>query len=259
MYIIYIHTNTESNKSYIGLTKTTLEKRWKQHLVKAFTMNSNYHFHNAIRLYGADSWKHGILHSEIETLEEACVLEIQYIKGLNTFEAGYNSTIGGEGTKGLSGELSPHYGKPKSEYVKQCIRERMKSFRQTPQAMAKRVKTRRDNLPKYEFIHSIHGRVLASSVDMYEQFHIHHAQINSVIQGKCLQAKGWQLYTSPDMDLIEQEIPKVFMFTHDEFGLYVGTSIEFAKAFSLDSGNISAIVRGKHKTHKGWKFLGEST
>ncbi len=51
--IIYKHTSKTSGKSYIGLTKGTIEKRLWEHLLKSLK-GKNTHFHNAIRKYGID-------------------------------------------------------------------------------------------------------------------------------------------------------------------------------------------------------------
>jgi len=98
-WLIYRHTSTTSGKSYIGLTKCTMEKRWSQHASDA-KCGSTLYFHNAIRLYGRGDWIHDVLHDNINSLDEATQLEIYYIKKYNTFENGYNLTIGGEGNNG---------------------------------------------------------------------------------------------------------------------------------------------------------------
>lgn len=52
--IIYIHTNTTTNLSYIGQTIQKLESRWKAHLNKALN-GSTTKFHQAIRDYSEDN------------------------------------------------------------------------------------------------------------------------------------------------------------------------------------------------------------
>lgn len=88
--IIYRITNTITTKSYIGQTIQPLKKRWKQHCY-------NYgktHFYNAIKKYGKDCWT-------LETLEEVDDInllndrEIYWISYYDTFNNGYNSTVGG--------------------------------------------------------------------------------------------------------------------------------------------------------------------
>jgi len=97
-WIIYKHTSKKSGKSYIGLTCISMERRWIQHVSESRT-KCKYHFQKAIALYGPENWKHTIIADGIDTLEEANALERYYIKKFDTFENGYNSTMGGDGTR----------------------------------------------------------------------------------------------------------------------------------------------------------------
>lgn len=107
--IIYKITNKVNGKSYIGQTRYTLEFRWRQHLHK----KDNVYFHNAIKKYGAENFS-------LEVLEE-CDLdklnsrEIFYIAKYNTFENGYNLTIGGDGNRRLM--LDDKYEEIKAMYL----------------------------------------------------------------------------------------------------------------------------------------------
>ncbi len=91
--IIYKITNKVNNESYIGQTRYTLEFRWRQHQHK----KDGTKFHNAIQKYGPENFN-------VEILEECDVSkldsrEIFYIAKYNTFNQGYNLTIGGDGRK----------------------------------------------------------------------------------------------------------------------------------------------------------------
>lgn len=107
--IIYKITNKVNGKSYIGQTRYTLEFRWRQHLHK----KDNVYFHNAIKKYGAENFS-------LEVLEE-CDLdklnsrEIFYIAKYNTFENGYNLTLGGDGGRRLI--LDDKYEEIKAMYL----------------------------------------------------------------------------------------------------------------------------------------------
>lgn len=107
--IIYKITNKVNGKSYIGQTRYTLEFRWRQHLHK----KDNVYFHNAIKKYGAENFS-------LEVLEECDVdklnsREIFYIAKYNTFEEGYNLTIGGDGNRRLI--LDDKYDEIKALYL----------------------------------------------------------------------------------------------------------------------------------------------
>jgi group I intron endonuclease len=93
MSIIYCITNKVNGKKYVGQTITTLEKRWKDHLLDS--KHLNYYFYKAIRKYGSDCWELEIL----EETEDLAERERFWIKKLGTFnnsQIGYNCTSGGE-------------------------------------------------------------------------------------------------------------------------------------------------------------------
>lgn len=90
---IYKITNKVNGKSYIGQTRYTVEFRWRQHQHK----KDDTYFHNAIHKYGSANFT-------VETLEECDYKnldsrEIFYIAKYDTFNNGYNLTIGGDGKR----------------------------------------------------------------------------------------------------------------------------------------------------------------
>lgn len=91
--IIYKITNKVNNKSYIGQTRYTIEFRWRQHLHK----KDNTYFHNALHKYGAENFTIDILEEcDVNHLNER---EMFYIAKYDTFNNGYNLTLGGDGNK----------------------------------------------------------------------------------------------------------------------------------------------------------------
>lgn len=106
---IYKITNKVNGKSYIGQTRYTIEFRWRQHQHK----KDKSYFHNAIHKYGVENFI-------VETIEECNVedlnsKEIFYIAKYNTFNDGYNLTIGGDGNRRLL--LDDKYDEIKSLYL----------------------------------------------------------------------------------------------------------------------------------------------
>lgn len=132
-----------SNKSYIGITKRSVEVRWYEHC-KSARLGSSFAVHKAIRKYGADNIK-------IETLVigewsylahlESRAIDIFKTKG----SKGYNLTTGGEGNPGatisdatrLKLSLS-HRGKrkPLSEETKRKISSTNLGQKRTPEQNA---------------------------------------------------------------------------------------------------------------------------
>ncbi len=94
-YCVYIHTNKENGKVYIGQTKfgDDPNKRWRD----GEGYGGCILFENAIKKYGWDSFNHDIIASGL-TMDEANRIEesmIQQFDSTNS-ENGYNIRLGGE-------------------------------------------------------------------------------------------------------------------------------------------------------------------
>jgi GIY-YIG catalytic domain-containing protein len=103
MYVVYCHTSTITGKSYVGYTKKGIEARWNEHVAlahdkRARSKHRRYHFHDAIRKYGTETWTHRALQDELKTLDAACDAEVRWIAALSVQAPyGYNETRGGRG------------------------------------------------------------------------------------------------------------------------------------------------------------------
>jgi len=94
--IIYKATNVKTNKSYIGKTNRKLELRKLEHISRT-THKSKSHFHNSLRKYGPESFIWSILFEGECSNNKLNDLEIFYIGYYDTFNNGYNLTLGGDG------------------------------------------------------------------------------------------------------------------------------------------------------------------
>lgn len=94
MMTVYKHTSP-SGRSYIGITKFTIEERFSNH-IKSAKNKCDTSFQKAIIKYGSENFKSEIL-EVCENLEKANKLEKYYIKLFDTFQNGYNMTEGGYG------------------------------------------------------------------------------------------------------------------------------------------------------------------
>lgn len=95
---IYLITNKVNGKQYVGQTSKTIEKRWKQHLSHS-RYEQNYLYY-AMRKYGTDNFDIKELDkiecSNSKELNDLLnKIEIRYISKYDTYENGYNLTIGG--------------------------------------------------------------------------------------------------------------------------------------------------------------------
>jgi len=132
--IIYKATNKINGKRYIGRTIKSLNTRISSHLGDALANKYNIHFHSALRKYGADGFDWDII-AECDDIDELNRLEIFFIGQYDTYNSGYNMTLGGEGISGWNhteesnkknseshkGEKSSWWGKRHSEETKKKL------------------------------------------------------------------------------------------------------------------------------------------
>ena len=95
MPYIYCIINNINNKKYIGKTVTSIAERYSKHKHDAFVQNSHYAIHVAMRKYGIDAF-------DIIQLEECDLNQLEnreqyWISFYDTYNLGYNETIGGDG------------------------------------------------------------------------------------------------------------------------------------------------------------------
>lgn len=119
--IIYKLTSP-SGKEYVGLTTRTLEERMNEHR-NEHTYDKdpkkwNKPLYRAMRKYGFENFKIEKLFDEECTIEELQQKEIYFISLYDTFNNGYNSTLGGEATLGF--RFTDEQKKKLSERSKRC-------------------------------------------------------------------------------------------------------------------------------------------
>lgn len=101
MALVYKITNKITNKAYIGYTKSTLNDRLNTHFKDAKKYKGNSRkFYNSIQKHGTDCWTAEVLYENLTT-KQAKELEIKSIAKFNTYNNGYNSTLGGDGNNGI--------------------------------------------------------------------------------------------------------------------------------------------------------------
>lgn len=89
---IYKIVNKVNGKMYIGQS-VNIAERWKNHKIDA--KSKDFPLYRAIRKYGLDNFLFEVIEQcRIEELDDK---EIYWIKFYNTYDNGYNCTIGGQG------------------------------------------------------------------------------------------------------------------------------------------------------------------
>lgn len=96
--LIYRVLNKANGKSYIGLTTLELSERKHKHWLNSNNPDKNKRqaLYLAINKYGWDNFEWQELCSALSK-EDLIELEKQFIKEYNSYEKGYNNTLGGEG------------------------------------------------------------------------------------------------------------------------------------------------------------------
>lgn len=94
-FLIYLLTNTISQKHYVGVTRTSLSRRWYIHKYTAANTTHDWKLPRAIRKYGVGCWVKTELCVTLD-ITHACALEEHFVTEYNSYTNGYNSTKGGD-------------------------------------------------------------------------------------------------------------------------------------------------------------------
>lgn len=93
---IYAIKNNITNKYYIGQTRLLNPiSRWKDHFDSAFLKNENYHLYKSMKKYGISNFTFQIIEEDI-LLRNLDDREKFYIGYFDSFNNGYNNTLGGQ-------------------------------------------------------------------------------------------------------------------------------------------------------------------
>jgi len=149
--LVYLATNKNNGKMYVGQTTKRLNLRWNEHT----SNKSNSLLHKALRKYGKENFSLEILHACVSK-EEMDFAEIFYIILLNTKAPfGYNLTDGGEGRQGyhLSEESKKkisdkNTGKPMSLAQRMQVSKRHKGIKLGPRSEETKEKISKAHLGK---------------------------------------------------------------------------------------------------------------
>ena len=93
---IYIIKNIVTNQYYVGQTRLRNPIiRWKDHFDSAYDKEEGYHLYCSMRKYGINNFIFQVVEDGIP-LENLDAKEKEYIEYYNSFNNGYNNTLGGQ-------------------------------------------------------------------------------------------------------------------------------------------------------------------
>ena len=131
--LIYKVKNKKNNKVYIGKTTKSLEDRKKAHYKNTIKCETN--FGRALKKYPEDTFEWSVL-EEVKNKKNLDKKEMYYINQFDTYNKGYNMTLGGGGGLTYNTE-SENYNRIKSKLGKW----KNGNPGSTPEAIEKRMKT----------------------------------------------------------------------------------------------------------------------
>jgi group I intron endonuclease len=91
---IYKFTHIDSGRVYIGQTIQDPNQRRLEHIADSKHSPKSYHFHNALKKYGVDSFTFEVL-AEATSIEELNMLEETFIQQFDSIVNGFNIRNGG--------------------------------------------------------------------------------------------------------------------------------------------------------------------
>lgn len=275
------------NGCYIGQTIQGMNKRWNEHL-RDTKAGSSLHVHNSIRLYyNKDETKNNVIIRILDkaySLEELNNLEKKYIIEYNTFKDknnpnGYNSTVGGDGCKGY---------KFTEEQKKNCSKIQQKRKEEHPEIAINHsifMKQRAIDNPNIGIQHAINMKQLYNNnpskkedmsklkkqqnkdnpemaIQQQKLKEMFYQSKDAVETIEKIRNKSIQQWQDPEkikkiLDEKRNRFSKPFNVYKD--GILIG-SFDYVPdcAFNLfgkkNDSNISAVLNGRKKLHKGYVF-----
>lgn len=111
---VYLITNLFNGKKYVGITTRTIKDRFSEHCKADSAIGK------AIRKYGEDLFLINVIDEAVDK-DELFHLEMEYISKYDSFNNGYNQTLGGEGVS-LVKDLEIALTKEQARFVEKVIK-----------------------------------------------------------------------------------------------------------------------------------------
>ena len=199
---IYRITNALNGKQYIGYTKKSIKRRFREHVCAARNLSA-YQLHQAIRKHGEENFSIELLENVTE--ETSTIREQFWIEECGTFKNGYNMTLGGDGTYGVkkdnSGSKNPMFGRKQSaesnEKNRQSNLEYVRKFGSRKQSLETRQKISEGNSKKWVLVDPAGNQFEVTNLWQYcKENNLNASHLSAVASGKLKQHKGYKCYAA---------------------------------------------------------------
>lgn len=240
MGIIYCITNKLNGKRYIGQTKRKKEVRIKEHFQTAKDRR-NLHLYNAINKYGIDNFEVNILKDNLSE-DELDMWEMYYIGFYDTFNNGYNNTIGGGGVRGYhhsgatKAKISQNHNK--DMYTKERALKISKATKGVPKS----------DLHKKHISESRKGKCRGTENGFYNKHHTKETLLkNSLAHRK---------YIFKQIDISTNTVVNTFSSINDVCDYVISNNLSQAKKTSIAYRIYQTIYNHQQQAY-GYGWIGE--
>ncbi len=248
-WCVYKHTSYESGKSYIGITSQEPQKRWGKNGSAYLSKPSNKHWKNAIRKYGWDGFSHEILEGNL-TKSEANEKEKYYIKKYDSYNNGYNDTLGGDGGGMIGKHLSDEAKQKLSKYFKgRFVGEKNHMYgkhtnnigklsEQTKEKISEKIKFRIANDKEYAERMNLYNELRKRPVNQYD------------LKGKLINTYDSASTAEKETGIHQENIRNVCARRKNKSGICKRAG-NYQWRFSDDCDDIQEYIRSKSKVYRG--------
>lgn len=272
MGFIYKIWNEINDKVYIGQTTTSLQQRWKEHHYACHSIrHKNQHLYLAMRKYG-EKFFHI---EEVEQCENILLneREIYWIDFFDSYNQGYNMTLGGENSataKGLTKKqvqwiwdlwdegLSITDIIRITNFTTAQVRNRLEGYcnYNIEESERRGRETARKSKCKAISQWTLQGDFIAtyqSGIEAEEKTGINRKAISKVLQKKSKTSGGFLWTFEGELPIIENQREQIYQYDKENNLINTFSSCaEAARQTGLDSSTISKVCRGKLKSTGGF-------
>lgn len=242
MYTLYKLTCTISGKGYIGITKHSVEKRWKQHVSTAFSQKKkHYKISRALQKYGTEAWDKEVLASGIPE-SEIEQLEIDTIAKYDSVRLGYNTSTGGKIPRGIETKKGKfHHSTNNTLYNFYSLDGR--SFTGSILHFSKRFGFNPLSVTSILNRNQLVGSTWTTSMKLY----LNKLKINRKKEAK-------RLKTEAKKEKSVSIYKLTYTFYHNKFPTFTGTVKDLSSFYSISYQNLKNLVNGKTLNCSGWRI-----